>query len=222
MNEPKDITSYQTTEPNLEPAPEKHPAKGIVTFIVEFFQTALKVVIIVAVLRVFIIQPFYVRGESMVPNFEEGEYLVVEKISYRVVKPKRGDVIVFQFPGQPLPCGPFAGHECVNFIKRIIGLPGERVEVREGQVFVYNKEHPQGVQVKEPYLPPDVVTGGADSKTLGENEFYVLGDNRSPGGSSDSRDWGVVHKSRIIGRVWVTVFPVTELGIKGTVTYPGI
>lgn len=202
--------------------PEEHSAKSVVTFVLEFIRTALKVIVIVAVLRIFIIQPFYVRGESMAPNYQEGEYLVVEKMSYRVSKPNRGDVVVFEFPGQPMPCGPFAGHDCINFIKRIVGLPGERIEVRDGRIFIYNKKHPEGLEVKEPYLPADVITGGADSRSLGENEYYVLGDNRTPGGSSDSREWGVVNKSLIVGRVWITVFPVTEIGFKGAPHYPGI
>lgn len=142
----------------------------------------------------------------MEPNFHDGEYLVVDELSYRFREPERGEVVIFRFPGDP----------SQFFIKRIVGLPGEMVEVREGQIIVYNREYPDGVVLDESrYLPLELRTGGQQRVGLGENEFFVLGDNRPA--SSDSRSWGALGEEAIIGRAWVRALPVNRWGV---LTFP--
>lgn len=137
----------------------------------------------------------------MQPNFIDGEYLVVDELSYRLREPRRGEVIVFQYPGDP----------SQFFIKRLVGLPGETVEIGQGQVLIKNSVYPEGVLLDESqYLSGEVRTGGTLSITLGEDEYFVLGDNRPS--SSDSRSWGLLTEKAIVGRAWIRAFPVNRLG----------
>lgn len=146
-------------------------------------------------IRFFLIQPFYVQGASMEPNFFDHEYLIVDELSYRMGEPKRGDVVVFKYPNNPKE----------YFIKRIIGLPGETVEIKDGKVFIFNTQHPNGIELKEQdYLDQDF-TSNSQTVTMKANEFYLLGDNRSS--SLDSRFFGAVDQSYIVGRVWLRGFP---------------
>jgi signal peptidase I len=165
------------------------------------FVTDLVKVIVVAVIamllfRYFIAEPFIVSGDSMVPTYQNHQYLVIDKLGFRLHKPERGEVIVFRFPQNTKEF----------FIKRIIGLPGEKVKVENGHVVIYNTQHPEGKVLDEPYLPSQNITYG-DTKivTLGSDEYFVLGDNRLQ--SSDSRLWGILPASDIVGRVFVRVFP---------------
>lgn len=144
--------------------------------------------------RAFVMQPFVVDGNSMEPNFHDQEYLLVNQVSYKFREPQRNETIVFRFPKNP----------SEDYIKRIIGLPGETVEIKEGQVYI------NGVSLNQNYLAPDeetfILNGLNESRvTLGNNEYFVMGDNRKH--SSDSRDWGVLPKKNIIGRAWLTVYP---------------
>ena len=156
---------------------------------------------IVLPIRIFIFQPFLVNGDSMNPNFAHGDYLIVDEISYRFGDPVRGDVIVFKYPRDT----------SQKYIKRIVGLPGETVEVRDDAVFV------NGTEVEEVYIPENISTEGIDEKTLGEGEFYVLGDNRKY--SSDSRKWGVLKENFIIGKAAIRVFPFNNIGSLPTPIY---
>ncbi|MBI4037807.1 signal peptidase I [Candidatus Curtissbacteria bacterium] len=155
----------------------------------EIVQTALISLGIFFFVYIFLVQPHRVKGESMVPNFKDGELLLTEKVSYRLYKPERGDVIVFQAPDRK-----------VDFIKRVIGLPGETVEVENGEIFI-NKE-----KLEEPYIAQP--TEGDMEVTVGVGEYFVLGDNR--GASSDSRVFGVVKKKSIKGKAWVVYWPIFE------------
>lgn len=171
-------------------------------FFWELIKVFLLAMAIIVPVRYFLVQPFFVRGASMEPNFTDGEYLVIDELSYRLREPRRGDVVVFQYPG----------NKSQFFIKRLVGLPGETVEVGQGQVLIKNKIHPQGVLLDETqYLPGDVRTGGSVSITLQDDEFFVLGDNRPS--SSDSRSWGVLEREAIVGRAWLRAFPVDRLGV---------
>jgi signal peptidase I len=149
-----------------------------------------------------VIQPFFVKGSSMYPNFHDGDYLIVDELSYELGKPQRGDVVIFRYPNNP----------SEFFIKRVIGLPGETVEIRNNQVKVYNANNQGGVTLNESYyLSGTVPTSGEVFQKLGADEYYVLGDNRPA--SSDSRSWGVLERRFIIGRAWVRAWPFESFKI---------
>ena len=163
---------------------------------------AVSLAIIIPV-RYYLIQPFYVKGASMEPNFYDKEYLIIDEISYRFHTPARGDIAVFRYPRDPEEF----------FIKRIIGLPGERVQIKDGFVFIYNGEHQEGVELTELYLPANLKTYGLSEEitTLSDSEYYVLGDNRNS--SKDSRSLGVVDKKFITGRVLLRGWPFNRIDI---------
>jgi len=169
--------------------------------------------VIILPIRAYVAQPFFVRGESMIPNFHDGEYLVIEELSYKLGlrSPHRGDVIVFRYPKDP----------SQFYIKRIIGLPGEQVVVNNGKIMVISKEYPKGLQINEgQYLPATDYTAGDTDLTLSSDEFFVMGDNREH--SSDSRIWGAVSKNLIIGRAWLRLYPINEVAAFNTPQYGGI
>lgn len=160
------------------------------------------IVIIVFFVRTFIAQPFIVEGDSMAPNFHSGHYLIIDQLSYRFTEPKRGDVIVLRYPLQPKRF----------FLKRVIGLPGETISLRNGAVIISNESFPNGFTLDEPYH--DQLTfpmGTYGTVTLGDDEYYVLGDNR--GGSSDSRSWGILPRKNVVGRALVRLFPFNKIDI---------
>lgn len=136
----------------------------------------------------------------MEPSFSSGDYLIVDEISYRFSKPQRGDVIVFEYPRNP----------SQYYIKRIVGLPGERIQVGNGEVIIYSVEYPGGIEIEESYLVGGVQTPGNVDTTLSSGEYFVLGDNRTA--SSDSRVWGKLGADEIIGRAWVRGWPVNSVG----------
>ena len=165
----------------------------------ELVRFALIAIIIVVPIRIFIAQPFIVSGSSMVPTFQDGQYLVVDEISYILGEPKRDDVVVFKNPNNTK----------VFYIKRIIGLPGETVDVKSdtNEVLITNKEHPDGFNLDQSFI---VNTGGIDAHMeLGANEYFVMGDNRPA--SSDSRYWGVVPKNLMIGRAFLRLLPINKI-----------
>ena len=171
--------------------------KGLFQFGFEVAKVVLIALVIVLPLRVFVFQPFLVRGDSMEPNYHSGDYLIVDQLSYRLRSPERGEVIVLKFPFDT----------SQHFIKRIVGLPGETVEVEDGKVVVYRGEEGQREAVvldESMYLPLDLVTPGSVRIELREQEYFVLGDNRPF--SSDSRKWGVLEKDLIVGKVFLNVF----------------
>ncbi|OGY54498.1 MAG: signal peptidase I [Candidatus Buchananbacteria bacterium RIFCSPLOWO2_01_FULL_46_12] len=179
--------------------------RGIGTFL----QNALFVVVallVVLLIRAFVFQPFLVRGDSMVPNFHNGDYLIVDELSYRFLRdPTRGEVIVFKFPGDT----------SQKYIKRVIGLPGESVEIKEGKVYISNNGEPGLLQ--EPYLDPQERTDGFVSLLLKDDEYFVMGDNREF--SSDSRRWGVLPREDIIGKALIRVFPFKDFAAFAAPTY---
>ena len=149
----------------------------------------------------------------MMPNFVNNEYILAEKVSYLFGEPKRGDVVVFRYPGNPN----------VSYIKRIIGLQGETITIANDSVKITSKDYPTGTTLDEQYIPRAMVTvvsnseNGALIKTLGNDEYFVMGDNRQH--SSDSREWGVLPKANIIGRTWLTILPVDKFGVQKQVKY---
>lgn len=179
----------------------KNFLKSLFSFVFELVKIVVISLVIIIPIRKYIIQPFYVKGASMEPNFYDHEYLIINEISYRFDKPQRGDIIVFRYIRNPQEF----------FIKRVIGLPNERVEIKDGGVYIYNEENSNGVRLNEPYLPKDTKTFALnlDTFTLKEDEFFVLGDNRFS--SKDSRSFGPVKKSFIIGKVLVRGWPFTRM-----------
>lgn len=181
---------------------------------IQFVWDLLKVVTIslaiIIPVRYFLIQPFYVKGASMEPSFYDHEYLIIDEISYRFSEPARGDIIVFKYPKDP----------SQYFIKRIIGLPGEKVEIKDNQVYIYPVEGKRFMLDEGLYLGEEVETSGNKSWQLGIDEFYVLGDNREY--SLDSRGFGPVYRDLMIGKVWfrgwplwrVKTFPDIDYGIQ--------
>lgn len=169
-------------------------------FVVEIIKVVVISLAIIIPIRYFLIQPFYVKGASMEPNFYDYEYLIIDEISYRFHNPTRGEVIVLEDPRNPTRF----------FIKRVIGLPGEEVNIQDGQITIFNSENPEGVVLdEEKYLPNEVRTSGNIDVVLGEDQYYVLGDNRSA--SLDSRIIGPITKDEIIGRTWLRAWPLNKL-----------
>ncbi len=156
-------------------------------------------VIIVIPIRYFIAQPFIVSGSSMFPTFENGQYLIVDEISYRLHSPKRDDVIVFRYPNDTKKF----------FIKRIIGLPNEKIDIKGSSVTITNKEHPKGLELDQPYV--ENKSSNNAHFELGEGEYFVMGDNRSA--SSDSRYWGPVPKKLLIGKVFLRLLPLSKINV---------
>ncbi len=174
--------------------------KSFLNFFKEIVETVVISVAIVLLIRTFLLQPFFVKGESMLPNFSSGDYLIVDEITPRLSGFERGEVIVFRSPNSP----------SVFFIKRIIGLPEERVVIKDGKIFIYNKQNSTGFQLEEPYLTENYTPGSVDI-TLRENQYFVLGDNRKA--SYDSRSWGALDRSSIIGVVRLRAWPPKALAI---------
>ncbi len=171
--------------------------KKFLSFVWEIGKIVLIALIIVAPIRYFLFQPFFVKGQSMEPSFEDGDYLIIDELSYRFRTPQRGEVIVFKYPYD----------ENQRYIKRIIGLPGEKVEVSNGKVTIFNEAGT--IVLTEEYLLGNGFTPGNVSLTLGEDEYFVLGDNRDS--SSDSRRWGSLKKEEIVGRVFLRAWPFVAL-----------
>lgn len=172
---------------------------SVILFVIEVLQIVVISTAIIVPIRYFLIQPFYVKGASMEPNFYDHEYLIIDELSYRFRTPERGEIVVFKYPKDP---GQY-------FIKRVVGLPGETVQINQNDVVIYNDEHPNGVVLNEIYIDKKV-TNGKERVTLGEDEYYVLGDNRNQ--SLDSRNFGPVDSKNIIGRVWVRGLPLNRVG----------
>ncbi len=183
-------------------APVKPPSRLRIaaSFLFELIKVIVLAGVTIALIRYFLFKPFYVKGASMEPNFLDHEYLIVDELSYRLRVPQRGEVIVFKYPN----------NQQEYFLKRIIGLPGERVKVADGHVTIYNIGNPEGVVLNESYLPKDLQTGGDNQVvTLGSDDYFVLGDNRP--NSFDSRRFGSIKKDLIIGRAFFRGWPFTRI-----------
>jgi signal peptidase I len=169
---------------------------------------------IVLPIRALIAQPYIVSGDSMINTFQNANYLIVDEISFRFNEPKRGEVIILKAPATALALQRVSTTSNIDYIKRIIGLPGETVEINGDQVKIYNKEYPQGEILNEPYIHidktiPSPFSNLKEKVTLKDNEYYVMGDNRH--NSSDSRLWGVLPKENIIGKALLRLFPFNEI-----------
>lgn len=173
--------------------------KTFFSFIWELAKIIIIALVIVIPIRYLIFQPFFVKGQSMEPNFENGDYLIIDEITYKFRAPERGEVIVFKYPNDL----------SQRYIKRIIGLPGETVEIDNSQIEISNKEGNKTLLNESEYLPSSIYTPGTIKFTLADGEYFVMGDNRPA--SSDSRRWGAVPRQDIVGRVLLRAFPFAAL-----------
>ncbi|MBP6885888.1 MAG: signal peptidase I [Candidatus Pacebacteria bacterium] len=230
MDEPKPHQpSFVDTNPSPSPAtdpstPELTPSSGFLGELFSFTWETLRVVLVSLVIilpvRYYVIQPFFVDGASMLPNFHTKEYILVDKWTYKLGFPERGDVIIFHPPNNP---GDY-------YIKRILGLPGESILAGDNKVTVFNSTYPKGFTVAEKgYLPSSNPTFCSLSTnplycgtkvTLGEDEYFVMGDNREH--SSDSRMFGPVKKSHFAGIAWLRLFPFDEISFIPRTEYPPV
>lgn len=170
-----------------------------------FFLDVIEVFIVAGAIFIivyfFLFQPHQVQGNSMFPNFHNREYILTDKISYRFHEPERGDIVIFKPPGQ----------ENYEFIKRIIGLPGENLKINGGEVYINER------RLEETYLQDSIFTrpgsfmAEGETVSVGENQYFVMGDNRSF--SSDSRDWGFVPAENVAGKAWIRYWPPSEAGV---------
>ncbi len=172
--------------------------RNFLLFFGEIFKIVVIALVIVVPIRYFIFQPFFVRGQSMEPSFYNGDYLIIDEISYRFDSPERGEVVVFKYPDYP----------SQKYIKRIIGLPGETIEVRDGKVLITDRQGETFALEEKDYLSSSFTHGNLELN-LGRGEYFVMGDNRPL--SSDSRRWGELPEEYIIGKVFFRAWPFAAL-----------
>jgi signal peptidase I len=190
------LSDYQT-ESNIEASLPKRKRTGIFRFLVDVLETLiLSVVLFVGINAVS--ARIRVDGDSMVPTLASGEYVIVSRISYRLSAPQRGDIIVFHFPGNPQE----------EYIKRVIGLPGDEVQVKSGQLYV------NGQLLNEIYI--NVKMDYTGSWHVPAGQLFVLGDNRN--NSSDSHDWGTVPMDYVVGKAILVYWPPLDWGLVGHVS----
>ena len=165
----------------------------------ELVRFAFIALIIVVPIRAFVAEPFIVSGSSMVPTFTNGVYLIIDKISYELGNPKRDDVVVFRYPGDTTKF----------FIKRVIGLPNETVDIKGNDVTITNSEHPESFKLDQPFVKN--ISNNEEHIVLKNDEYFVMGDNRSA--SSDSRAWGPVKKELLTGRAFLRLLPIKKIDL---------
>jgi len=183
------------------------------SFFTDLMETLVISASIFLIVYLFFVQPHQVNGQSMVPNFQSGEYVLTDKVSYKMGLPKRGEVIVFHAP-EAAHCAQGTG---CDFIKRILAVPGDTVEVKDNAIYV------NGELLPEPYIPADFkILPGAYTKNgpvvMGPNEYFASGDNRPY--SSDSRTWGPITKQDIVGKAFFRYWPPAVVGLIKPATYP--
>lgn len=173
--------------------------KSFLYAIWEIIEVAIIAIAAVLIIRYFLVQPFLVSGASMEPNFHSGDYLLIDEVSYRFREPQRGEVVVFHYPN----------NKNIYYIKRIIGLPGEEVEIKNGKIKIYNSENSKGFILDENYLFNNLGDSKIEKTLIGGEKYYVLGDNRNF--SFDSRSWGPLKKSEIVGLVRLRLWPLNQV-----------
>ena len=184
------------------------PKTAALGFLIELVQVLVISLAIILPVRYFLIQPFYVKGASMEPNFFDHEYLIIDELSYRFHPPGRGDIVVLRYPND----------QRQYFIKRVIGLPGETVEIAGGQIKIFNEKFPNGIALDEKSYLDQEYTATNRTVTLKSDDFFVLGDNRIA--SLDSRFFGPVKRNLIVGRVWLRGWPFDRWKLFQNPSYP--
>lgn len=179
------------------PTPPEHTPEPlqriILRWIREILETVLPALLIVLVVNLFLAQATRVEGQSMEPNLHNNQRLIIEKVSYHFHPPRRGDIVVIKLPSR----------HSDPLIKRVVGLPGETIEIRDGYVYI------NGKILVEPYLE-QLTFGNVSPHVIAPEHVFVLGDNR--GASNDSRSFGEVKISYIVGRAWFRYWPLDEIG----------
>lgn len=191
--------------PEYSPSDESTKQGSSKSFFLDILETVAIAALIFFVIHTFIAQPHLVRGESMKPTYHDGEYILTNKMYQWAGEPSRGDVVVFHSPEDP----------GTQFIKRIIGLPGEKIKIENNQVIIFNEQHSEGFVLDEEYLGNQSTMGDSylhdgETITIPDNNYFVMGDNRNY--SYDSRSWGFVDESKIIGRAFFVYWPLPEFG----------
>ena len=192
-------TSQEKEKLLTEASPQSSGAMGTIWETVRY---AIIAALIIIPIRTFIAQPFIVSGNSMLPTFHDGEYLIVNETAKYVGEYHRGDVVILRYPIDP----------SKYFIKRVVGLPGETVTIIHGVVSIVSPTQTTPLSLSEPYVKNP--SEDNVSRTLSVNEYFVMGDNRAK--SSDSRVWGPVPKHLMDGKALVRLFPFGKIGL-----YPG-
>lgn len=201
------------------PAEEAKGTNSGLHIIWEIGKTILIAAAVVFVINTFIFQAYYVSGNSMNPGYHDGDYLLINKFPSSMrniagffgkkgdLELKRGDVLVFKPPENPE----------LFYIKRVIALPGERITLNNGAFTIYNNEHPNGFILKEPYIDPryELKTTSEEpvDRIIAPGEVFTVGDNRSPGGSHDSRAWGPLPQDNISGNAFFRLIPLSDIGL---------
>ncbi|KKS26222.1 MAG: Signal peptidase I [Parcubacteria group bacterium GW2011_GWC2_42_6] len=197
--------------------------KNFFSYVWDVLKITIITVAIVAPIRFLLAQPFFVKGASMEPNFNDGQYLVINEWGYKqtevgigdwhffTIEPfkelQRGEVAIFRYPLDTTQ----------YYIKRIIGLPGETIEIDDGQVKIFNRQNSNGFILDESRYLPDSFTSGENRTVLKDGEYFVMGDNRQA--SYDSRRWGPVPSDDIIGKAWIRIWPFDGATIFSTPEY---
>jgi signal peptidase I len=199
-------------EPNT---PLQNAARGFMAVVGVIFSWIVFPILIVLILHNFVFQAYHVLGSSMVPTLHETDYLIVSKVGYtqtlvehmlgqnKTYIPARGQIIVFHYPSDTSKV----------FVKRVVGLPGERIVIKNGNVTIFNKDNPNGFNPDLKYEPSETVTLLDTDQTVQEGHIFVMGDNRTPGGSFDSREWGQLPSSYIIGNAVLRLLPLDKVRV---------
>ncbi|MGI8983198.1 MAG: signal peptidase I [Acidimicrobiales bacterium] len=181
-----------------DPEPEERARPSGLRNVAEWVAIAGGALLVAFLIKSFLLQAFYIPSLSMAPTLKVNDRVLVNKLSYDLHDVRRGDLIVFESP-------PNEGSQTKDLIKRVIGLPGETVESSGGHIVI------NGQELEEPYLQPDITTGPMEKITVPPDHLWVMGDNRA--NSRDSRFFGAIPESLVIGRAFVRVWPVTHLGL---------
>lgn len=210
-------------EPTPSPTPETPQTKTVVSNIASgfaalagaIFSWVIFPIAVVLILHNFVFQAYHVLGTSMVPTLHETDYLIISKLGYtealvertlgkdKPYIPARGQIIVFRFPRDPSKV----------FVKRVIGVPGDRIVIKNGTLTVFNNEHPDGFNPDTSYEAKDTTTLIDTDEVVQPGNVFVLGDNRSPIGSYDSREWGLLPSSYIIGNAVLRLLPLDQVKV---------
>lgn len=195
---------YMTDPVMHQDVSSPEPIIGVVKNDRSFFFYLVVALAIALIIRFFVAAPYIVVGSSMEPNFDNWNYLIVDRLTYDFQAPERGDVVVLNLPEDTSRA----------LIKRIIGLPGETIELKgtDPTVTIVNTAHPDGFTLNEPYISPTNYGGASNTSiTLGKDQYFVLGDNRKV--SADSRTWGILPRTDIVGRVLFRLYPFDGISV---------
>lgn len=214
----KDLENLNKPQPPDEFFEEPPKKRSIIKELIIWIGVTVGIVLII---QNFVFLPFYVSGSSMEPDFHNDDYLITSKLpitAYDITKLfgqknmdiHRGDVLIFRPPTAP----------DTFFIKRAIALPGERITIKNGVITIYNKQHPDGFVLQENYIDPQYTTEGEIDQVVEEGKVFVMGDNRSPGGSYDSREWGLLPQQNIAGFGAFRLLPINSFVLIGRPNYP--